>query len=315
MEKRQFMKLLIPFLILFFSFCNGKKEQNINQNPLDKKQPEMLLLKLYWFEGEVTILRNNESIPVKMDLELEKDDLIKTGPTGTAELLLGINHHIKLGNLTEISVTNSLTADGNTTSNLSLKKGKALVVSKEEKGEENSIQTPNLVANTKDSIALFQIIPDNKKPKETECDKNSCLTKLIVLNGNLQIRIAENPSDLLLEKKFQISIKNENEISPNKILPLDRDSILNAKNMLTFHFTETVIDSLLLEEFKVEPELTKTPQQVVISKTTTSKKPSPQPKKITPQKTIANRKLPSSKKPQTKDVHRDKLKLEPNKKF
>ena len=49
----------------------------------------MLLLKLYWFEGEVTILRNNESIPVKMDLELEKDDFNKNRANWNSRTITG----------------------------------------------------------------------------------------------------------------------------------------------------------------------------------------------------------------------------------
>jgi hypothetical protein len=57
------MKLLIPFLILFFSFCNFKKEQNQSHPVSDKMETDMLLSKLYWLEGEVTIHRNNVNVP------------------------------------------------------------------------------------------------------------------------------------------------------------------------------------------------------------------------------------------------------------
>ena len=309
------MKLLIPFLILFFSFCNVKKEQNQSQPVSEKMETEMLLLKLYWLEGDVTILRNNESIAVQPDLELEKDDLIKTGANGKAELLLGIDHYIKMGSLSEISVSNLLTTNGYTISNISLKAGKVLVVTKKESNEEISIQTPNLISNTKDSIVLAQIIPDNKKPKGTECDKNTCFTKLSVLNGNLQVKIPGNQADLLLEKKFQITVGNETELSPNKILPMDRNSTLDAKSMVTFNAPEQVIDPNVLEDFKADPVIVKKPVAIINTKITQNKKPVLPAKKVLPQKSVAIKKPVTQRKPLTKDIHRDKLKLEPNKKF
>ena len=310
------MKLLIPFLILFFSFCNVKKEQNQSQPVSDKMETEMLLLKLYWSEGEVTIHRNNESIPAQPDLELEKDDLIKTGANGKAELLLGIDHYIKLGSLSEISVSNLLTTNGETISNISLKAGKVLVVVKKESNEEISIQTPNLISNTKDSIVLAQIIPDNKKQKGTACDKNTCLTKLSVLNGNLKLKIPGNQAELLLEKKSQITVGNETELSPNKILPLDRNSTFEVKNLLTsFNAPEPVIDATVLEEFKADPVIVKKPVAIINTKITQNKKPVLPAKKVLPQKSLAIKKPVTQKKPLTKDIHRDRLKLEPNKKF
>jgi hypothetical protein len=316
MSMRRFMKLLIPFFILFFSFCNFKKEQKQNHPVSDKKETDMLLLKLYWFEGDVTLQRNNANVPVQTDLELEKDDLIKTGANGSAELLLGIDHHIKLGNHSEISVTNLLTTSGETTSSISLKSGKVLVIANADSQEEISILTPNTLANTKDSIVLAQIFPDSKKPKGTECDKNSCFTKLAVLNGKLHVKQVGNASDLLVEKKFQLTVGNEAELSQNKILPLDRISQSDAKNMLAFHATEPVVEQLIVQEYN-SAQISVKPQQVspTTNRVALNKKPLVHAQKILPKKPIAIKKPANQKKPVSKDIHRDRLKLEPNKKF
>ena len=90
------MKLIISFTILSLSFCNFSKNQSNQNTDPERKEPEILLLKVTWIEGEASVIREKTEIKIKENLELEKEDLIKTGKNGTLELLLGLSHSIKL---------------------------------------------------------------------------------------------------------------------------------------------------------------------------------------------------------------------------
>ncbi len=305
------MKLLILILILFLSFCNFKKNQ-AEKNIASEKRTDILLLKLNWFEGDVTILRNNVKVSIQSDIELEKEDLIETGANGSAELLLGIDHYIKIGSNSKISVTNLLTTNGDTVTSISVNEGKVLVVTKIESKEEFTILTPNANADTNGSILLAEIYPNKNKSKDSVCEKNTCSTKLIALNGNANIKNASGVSDLILEKNFQIHIGNEENLAQNNILPLDKNSISEIKNMITFHSSEQILDPKHLEDLKITSEINAKPAPVI--PVMTKKKALPI-QKIPAKKTQINEKAATQKKPLTKDIHRDRLKLEPNKKF
>jgi hypothetical protein len=303
------MKLLIPFLILLFSFCNFKKDQ-VDKNIESEKKADMLLLKLNWLEGDVTILRNNEKLVVQNDLELEKEDLIGTGANGSIELLLGLDHYIKIGNNSKVSVTNLLTTTGETVTSIFVNEGKVLVLTDVESKEEFNLITANAFANTNGSILIAQTYPNSNKSKDSVCNKTSCSTKLIVLNGNARIKNAAGNNDFLLDKKFQIHVSKEEDLAQNKILPLDKNSISEIKSMLTFHTSEPILDSKLLDELKVTPEVITKPTLPKIVK----KKALPI-QKIPAKKTPLIKKAATLNKPLSKNTYKDKLKLEPNKRF
>ncbi len=303
------MKLLIPFLILLFSFCNFKKDQ-VDKNIESEKKTDMLLLKLNWYEGDLSVVRNNEKLVVQNDIELEKEDLIETGANGSVELLLGLDHYIKVGNNSKVSVTNLLTTTGETVTSISVNEGKVSVFTNAESKEEFNLITANIFANTNGSILIAQTYPNRDKSKDSVCSKTSCSTKLIALSGNARIKNAAGDNDFLLDKKFQIHVSKEEDLAQNKILPLDKNSISEIKSMITFHNTEPILDPRLLEELKATPDVIKKPTLPDVVK----KKSLPT-QKIPAKKTSVIKKAATLKKPLSKNTYRDKLKLEPNKRF
>lgn len=303
------MKLLISFLILLFLFCNFKKDR-VDKNIESEKKAEVLLLKINWFEGDVTVIRNNEKLVIQSDLELEKEDLIGTGANGSVELLLGLDHYIKIGNNSKVTVTNLLTTTGETVTSISVNEGKVLVLTNAESKEEFNLITANAFANTNGSILIAQTYPNNTKPKDSVCSKTSCSTKLIVLSGNARIKNTAGDNDFLLDKKFQIHVSKEEDLAQNKILPLDKNSISEIKGMIAFHSSEPTIDSKLLDELKVTPDVIAKPRLPEIVK----KKPLPV-QKLPAKKIPLTKKAATLKKPLSKNTYKDKLKLEPNKRF
>ena len=83
--------------------------------------------------------------------------------------------------------------------------------------------------------------------------------------------------------------------------------------MLAFHANEPVVEQLILQEYNSAQTFVK-PQIVITNRNALNKKPLPPTQKI-PKKPAAIKKPANQKKPVSKDIHRDRLKLEPNKKF
>jgi len=306
------MKLIISFFILTLFFCNGKQNESSIQET-DKKLPDILLLKVNYFEGDVSITRDKVEIKIAQDLELEKDDIIKTGSNGSLELLLGIDDSIKLAANSEITVTNLLTLDDNTNTHISITYGKILTaINNNVKDHQITLITPNLLTSINESILLTQVASKDPKNKPIVCDKTTCLTTLNVLNGTTLIKINSSSNELKLEKKNRISIFNENELSQNLILPLDKNSFPDIKNMLTFQSNDIKIDPKLMEEFATETISNKVPLKINSTKAIEKKKFPATPKKTTP---IKQKTITATKKSSWKDSSRDKLKLDSNRKF
>lgn len=308
------MKLIISFFILTLFFCNGKQNESSVQET-DKKIPDTLLLKVNYFEGNVSITRDKVEIKITKDLELEKEDIIKTGENSSLELLLGIEDVIKLAPNSEITVTNVLNLEGNTNTHISVNYGKILTAITNNEDHQITLITPNLLTSIKESILLTQVTPKDTKNKPSVCDKTTCLTILNVLNGTTLVKINSSASELKLEKNNRISIFNENELAQNMILPIDKNSFPDIKNMLTFQNSEQRIDPKILEEFSSNPITTQVSVKVNNVKVVEKKKATVIP--IKKQTTTVSKQKTSTttRKTYSKDISRDKLKLDSNKKF
>lgn len=306
------MKLIFSFFILTLFFCNGKQNESSIQET-DKKIPDTLLLKVTYFEGDVSITRDKVEIKIAQDLELEKDDIIKTGSNGSLELLLGIEDVIKLAPNSEITVTNLLNLDGNTNTHISITYGKILTaITNKEKDHQITLLTPNLLTSINESILLTQVAPKDTKNKPSVCDKTTCLTILNVLNGTTLVKINSNSSELKLEKNNRISIFNENELVQNMILPIEKTSFPDIKNMLTFQRNDFKIEPKLIDEFTRETISNKLPLKINNINAGEKKKVTVIAQKITP---IKQKTPTATKKSSLKDSSRDKLKLDSNRKF
>lgn len=296
------MKLIISFTILSLSFCNFSKNQSNQNTDPERKEPEILLLKVTWIEGEATVIRDKTEIKINENLELEKEDLIKTGKNGTLELLLGLSHSIKLQNNTEISVTNLLTTEGDTATNISIFAGKILTnITNDEPKNLITLMTPNAQANMNNTILITEIITRN--PKDLNCsDQSSCNTKFSLLDGTANIKQIGKNSEIILNEKFQISISSEEEITQNSILPLTKESNSEFSQMLFFHSEDQKTSEEILNEYKSELK----PRLLPSIKKSVSVKLVPK---------IQTKAKNSIKKTPNLSLPKDRLKLDSNKKF
>lgn len=309
------MKLFIHFLLLSLLFCQGKKQDTAVAQDSDKKSPEMLLLKLSHFEGDVSILRNDTALEIIPDLELEADDIIKTGQNGTIELLLGIEDSIKISNHSEVVVNNVLTLEGDTATHISLHHGKVLTILKDSNNNLTNLITPNMIVNLKENIIFTELVP--KDPKNiSQCDKASCISKVYAIAGNALVKPTISSNGLTLEKQHQISISGEEELKSEMILPIEKQNFPEIKSMLSFQASDLKVDSKILDEYSQSPTFKITPAKSISVKIPEKRKTTIIPSKLPAKHSLATKPKPAiNQKKSSKDYNRDKLKLAPNRKF
>lgn len=301
------MKKIILILMFSLVFCH-KTNQNSNQDKIDK--PDLLLLKLTWQEGEVSIKRNGTELTLKQGLELEKDDLIQI-KKGSAELLYGINDSIKLGSNTDVSFNNVL-EDKKTVTHITITNGLAFFYIKPNSESNTKIITPNAKADFRPSALIVHVYKNAKQA--VPCDKNNCNTEFFNLNETVNLSLDENTNEMKLEKNSQIIIGKETELTQNMILPLKTQSMPSFKDLIAFHTNDTAIDPNLLQEWNAlpapKPEPKKESGKQPVAPTKQAKLPI---KKTEPKKVETKKQSPQKK--SAKQTNRDKLKLEANKKF
>ncbi len=300
------MKLIISISILLLSYCNFLKNKEKPISELEKKGPEMLFLKLTWWEGDVKIIRNNIEVKLTDNLELEKEDLIQTN-NGSAELMLGLNHSVKVFRNSEISITNLLTTEGDTASNISIFSGKILTnISAEEQNDLITLMTPNTQAKINNTVLFTELI--NPDSADKNCRNKNCNTKLLLFAGTATIKQIGKNKDIPINEKSQLLITNDIEITENNILALNNYSFNELNQILYFHSKEILIPQNILDDYKIEPKDSIKPKQLerTIYKI---KKPISVPKKPVVKKPNISKSIKNI------DQNRDKLKLDANVKF
>lgn len=235
MTSRQFLfASLAGAAFLLLSACGGAKETG--------SAAPALRAAVTFVKGQAHVERDGKRSPLSTDMVLNQADIILTGKSSSADLLIQGLGAVKLGENTRVRLLNLTTGIGNR-AEVAVDQGQmASFVQKRRKDDRFHVITPTAIAGVRGTVFLTTVTPAAGKRKTR--------VKVSVFSGSVGLRIPGQDEEIVLDRNSQLEIEGMQKLSRNLVRTLSPEALKEMKRLTVNHKSNSLEFNTLVQELE-----------------------------------------------------------------